>query len=75
VKAQDLTFTPSAVHIFCNNLTGVVSYTTFAIDFSSKFSFLIASSFFFGFSVPSESLPDVSSCFELQNRVGDNLWN
>jgi hypothetical protein len=51
-------------------------YFTFAIDVSNKFSFLMASSFFFGLGVPSpsESLSDEPSCFELQNSVGVNLW-
>jgi len=51
-------------------------YFTFAIDVSNKFSFLMASSFFFGLAVPSpsESLSDEPSCFELQNSVGVNLW-
>lgn len=65
----------STLHIFCNNLIVIVSYTTFAIDFSSKFSFFTASSFFFCFSVPSAVLLDGSSCFELQKRVPVNLWN
>jgi len=50
-------------------------YITCAICFSSKFNFLIASSFFFGFNVLSESLSGEPSCFELQKGVGDNIWN
>jgi len=61
--------------LFCYNFTNFDFLVTSAICFSSTFNFLIAASFLFGFNVPSESLSGEPSCFELQKRVGNNIWN